>query len=48
VAPLAVRIVDSPSQIKDGDALALIDNELPTKTVTDAKVEQPLVVPVTE
>jgi hypothetical protein len=48
VAPLAVRIVDSPTQIDDGDALTLIDKELPTNTVTEAVVEQPFVVPVTE
>jgi hypothetical protein len=48
VAPMAVSVVDSPTQIDDGDALTLIDRELPINTVTEAVVEQPFVVPVTE
>jgi hypothetical protein len=45
---VAVRAANPPAQITDGEAEAdtLIDPL--TKTVIDAVVEQPLVVPVTE
>lgn len=45
---MAVSVVDSPSHIEEDEAVTLIDNELPTNTVTVAVVEQPLEVPVTE
>jgi hypothetical protein len=41
-------VVDSPSQILEDDADTLSDMEPLTNTVTEAVVEQPLVVPVTE
>lgn len=47
LAPTAVSVVDSPSQITDGDAEALTEAEPLTNTVTVAVVEQPFFVPVT-
>ena len=42
-------MLDPPTQIDEGDALAVTFGEVPTETVTDAVCEQPLeFVPVTE